>query len=106
MSSGIRGGNIFASGMIDVTFDAASVAANTVAEQAMTVTGIKTGDMVYVIKPTTTAGLGIVNARVSAADTVQVAFVNATGSAIDAGSEVYRVLWFRPEGGVSAAISA
>lgn len=106
MGTGIKGGNIFAFGVVDVVFDPASVATITTAEQAMTVTGVKPGDIVFVTKPTLTAGLAVAGARVSAADTVQVTFVNPTAGAIDAASETYRVFWFRPEGGVSAAISA
>lgn len=77
------------------TIDPASVAAATSAEQTFTVTGLTTGDKVLVSKPTATAGLGIVNARVSAADTLALTFMNATAGAIDAASESYTILAFR-----------
>jgi len=60
----------------------ASVAANTTAERTFTVTGLTTRDAVFVNKPTHQAGLGIVGARVSAADTLVIIFVNVTGLAI------------------------
>ena len=72
-----------------VTFNPSSVSANSTSEQTFTVSGANTNDVVVVNKPTHTAGLGIVNARVSAADTVAVTFMNTTGSAIDPPSETY-----------------
>lgn len=77
------------------TIDPASVAANTTAEQTFTVTGLTTSDVVFVNKPTATAGLGIVNARVTAANTLGITFSNNTGSPIDAASESYKVFAFR-----------
>lgn len=77
------------------TIDPASVAAATSAEQTFTVTGLTTADKVLVSKPTATAGLGIVNARVSAADTLALTFMNATAGAIDAASESYTIVAFR-----------
>jgi len=77
------------------TIDPASVAANTTAEQTFTVTGLTTADKVFVNKPTNTAGLGIVNVRVSAADTLAITFGNFTGLAIDAGSETYTITAIR-----------
>lgn len=74
-----------------VTINPASVSANTTSEQTFTVTGIKTDDMIYINKPTHTAGLGIVNARVSAKDTIEITFMNATGSPIDPPSEDYLI---------------
>lgn len=66
-----------------VTLSPAAVAANTTAEQAFTVAGVRADDMVIgVNKPTAQAGLGIVGARVSAENTVQITFSNNTGSSI------------------------
>lgn len=90
-------GNAANISVISATIDPASVAAATSAEQTFTVTGLKVGDQVAVSKPTATAGLGIVNARVSAADTLAITFMNATAGAIDAGSETYTILVVRPE---------
>lgn len=104
MSTGLKTGNVLGFGVAQVTFNPASVAAATTAEQTITVPGVKTTDMVFVSKPTLSAGLGIANARVSAADTVSVTFINATAAPIDAGSEVYTIMWVRAEslpGGVT-----
>lgn len=101
MSVGIIMGNAANISVIFTTINPASVAAATSAEQTFTVTGLKVGDCVEVTKPTATAGLGIVNARVSAADTLAITFMNATAGAIDAPAEVYTILVIRPEGGVA-----
>lgn len=83
--------------VITQSLDVAEVAANTTAEQDFTVTGLKTTDFVAVNKPSLSAGLGIVNARVKATDTLSITFVNATGTPIDPAAETYKILVFRPE---------
>jgi len=77
------------------TIDPASVAINTVAEQTFTVTGLTTGDKVVVNPPSLSAGLGIAGARVSAANTLAINFVNPTGAAIDQASGTWEVIAFR-----------
>lgn len=77
------------------SLDVASVAAITSAEQTFTVTGLTTDDRVFVNKPTLTAGLGVVNARVSAADTLALTFMNATAAAIDPAAEIYEIVAIR-----------
>ena len=73
----------------EVAVDVSSVAANTTSEQTVTVNGVATNDFVTVSKPTHSTGLGIVNIRVSAINTVAITFMNCTGSAIDPASETY-----------------
>lgn len=60
----------------------ASVASNTTAEQTVTVTGVVSGDMIIINKPTSQAGLAIVGVRASATNTVAITFGNDTGSPI------------------------
>jgi hypothetical protein len=98
MSNGIIDGNVKGIFLLQGTFDPASVATITTAEQTVTVTGVKVGDMVIAVKPTLTAGVGVLQARVSAADTVAVQFVNPTAGSVDAASETWNFLIFRPEG--------
>lgn len=75
-----------------VTISPAQVAANTTAEQTFTLKGLRVGDVVYVTKPTAQAGLGIVNVRVSATDTLAITFANNTASPITpTASEAYQV---------------
>jgi len=75
--------------------DPASVAANTTAEQTFTVKGLNTRDIPVVSKPSLTAGIGIVGARVSAKDTLAITFINATGSPVDPPQEDYYILAVR-----------
>lgn len=73
----------------EVTVTPTSVAANTTSEQTVTVTGVASNDFVTVNKPSHTTGIGIVNIRVTAANTVAITYMNSTGSAIVPASEKY-----------------
>lgn len=77
------------------SLDVASVAANTTAEQLFAVVGLTLADKVFVNKPSLTAGLGVVNARVSAVGQLAITFVNATAAAIDPVAETYAVVAMR-----------
>lgn len=78
--------------VLDVDIDPGTVGANTTKEVTATLQGLTTGTAVTVAKPTHSVGLGIVNARVSAKDTLAVTFMNTTAAGISPGSETYRVL--------------
>jgi hypothetical protein len=80
---------------LSASLDVASVAANVSAEQTFTVAGLAVGDLVFVIKPALSAGLGIVNARVSAADTLAITFMNTTAAGIDPAAETYQIFVMR-----------
>ena len=80
--------------IVEQSLDVDEVAANTTAEQTFTVPGLRTKHVVVVNKPAADAGLGIVNARVSAADTLAITFVNATGTPIDPAAETYKIIAF------------
>lgn len=95
--SGIIMGNSAAIGVITQSIDVASVAANTTAEQTFTVPGLAVGDFVIVNKPSASAGLGICNARVSAANTLAITFNNNTASPIDPAAESYKIMYIRPD---------
>lgn len=83
---------------ITKTFDPAAVATITTAEQDVTIEGVKVGDIVIAVnKPSLTTGVGIVNARVKAADTVSIQFVNPTLGSVDPASETYTFVIGRPE---------
>lgn len=68
-----------------------SVSANSTSEQSFTVTGLLESQPVFVSKPSHQSGLGIVNARASAANTLNITFVNVTGSPITPTSETYLI---------------
>lgn len=101
-------GNVQKMGIFSLAITPSSVAANTTAEQTFAATGIGllTTDNVDVSKPTFQAGLGIVNVRVSAADTLAITYVNATASPITPTAETYQVAvtriqpnWTKPASG-------
>jgi hypothetical protein len=84
-------------GVVQVTFDPAALGAGpSVAEQTVTVPGVKPGDLVFAVKPTLTATMFSAQARVSAANTVELTLV-ATAGTPNAGSETWTFFWFRPE---------
>ena len=68
-----------------------SVAANVMAEQTFTVTGLIAGTPVWVNKPSAQAGLGIAGVRVSAANTLAINYINTTANAITPAAETYVV---------------
>jgi hypothetical protein len=80
--SEIPRGNISGNWLTTITISPSSVAPNTTAEQTFTVSGLQLGDYCEVNKPSHQNGLGITNSRVSAANTLAIAFVNATASTI------------------------
>lgn len=84
-------------GVFSLTIDVASVATITTAEQTFTLKGVKAGDYVAVSKPSSTTGVAVGSARVSATDTIAIQFVNPTAGAVDPVSETYLVFWCRPE---------
>lgn len=77
------------------TITPASVATVTVAEQTFTVTGLTTADTVVVNPAAISNAVGIVGARVSAADTLAVRFVNPTAGALTPTAGTWTILAFR-----------
>jgi hypothetical protein len=74
----IRGAGTY---KLTATLSPAIVAANTTAEQCFTVTGVRSGDLLQVNKPTAQAGLDIVGVR-AVATTACITFTNATAAPI------------------------
>lgn len=97
-------GNTAVEALLVLTISPAAVAANTTVEQTFTVSGLLPGDFVEMNKPTAQAGLGIVNTRVSALNTLAITFVNATGATVTpTANEVYQMCITRP---LAAAFTA
>lgn len=87
--SDISLGNLQLDMLLAVSLTPVSVAANTTAEQTFTVNGLIVGDFVLVQRATSQAGLGIVGARVSAANTLAVTYVNASAGPLVPTAEQY-----------------
>lgn len=77
------------------TLNPSSVSANSESAQTFTVSGLKTADIIQVEKPSHTSNLSVMQARVSADDTLQIVFRNFSGSPIDPPSEDYRIVIVR-----------
>lgn len=84
---------------VQVALSPAKVETATGAEQTFTVKGLRTSDVILsVSKPTVQTGLFVANARVSAADTLALQFVNATVASITpTAGETYTICGLRPE---------
>lgn len=76
------------------TITPGSVAAAVAAEQTFTVTGLRTTDAVHVIPAATGNATGVASARVSAANTLAITFVNPTAGALTPGAGTYTILAF------------
>ena len=88
MSTSIPRGNILKLFAVAITADVTSRTANTTTEFDFTVPGVLVGDIVVAVtKPSLSAGIGVVNARVKSDNTVAVSFVDATGAGVDPASE-------------------
>lgn len=101
-------GNVQKLGVFSLALTPASVAANETAEQTFSATGIglQVGDVIVLNKPSAQAGLGIVNVRVSALDTLAITYANVTASPITPTAETYLVgvmrvqsNWVKPASG-------
>lgn len=101
MPSMLPYGNINKLNLIQISWSPAQVAANTSAEQTVTVPGVIVGQdfCLESLKPTVQAGLSVAGGRVSAANTVSVLFVNSTAAPITpTASEAYTFLIGRRDG--------
>lgn len=74
---GLRGFN-----MITTVLTPAAVAANSTVEQLFTVTGVRTSELVQIMKPTLNAGVDIVGCRVAANNQIGVTFCNVTAAVV------------------------
>lgn len=98
MATTIPRGNLLKVFCVTVSIDVTSKSANTTGEQDITVNGVQANDIVLAVnKPSHSAGLGIVNARVKSANTISVTFGNFMGVAIDPSAESYTFVLGRPE---------
>jgi hypothetical protein len=94
----ISRGNLVASWLMGPTLTPVLVAQATTAEQDFTVKGLQVGDFVNVVANVAqTAGIGIANARVKAADTLTIGFSNSTAGGLTPAAGVYLVMLDRAE---------
>jgi len=97
-SATIARGNILEHAILSIKLSPASVANATSAEQTFAVRGLRTTDFIDISKPTSQAGLAVVNARVSAKDVLAITFMNCTAATITpTANEFYSMIIKRPE---------
>lgn len=97
-STTICRGNIATSFLIGPSLTPVAVAQATTAEQSFTIQGLQTNDMVDVYASSAqTAGIGIVNSRVSAANTLQIGFANTTAGSLTPVAGIYLICITRAE---------
>jgi len=102
MTVGIINGNTYGSYIISASLTPSSVSTVTAPTQTFTVTGLRTGDFVQVNPPSQTAGVSLAAARVSAADTLALTFVNPTAGSLTPAAGTYIIKVDRPEANTAA----
>lgn len=97
--AGVITGNVQSLSVVSVTLSPTIVNTITAGEQTFTVPGVLATDVVLSVnKPSAQAGLGIAGARVTAANTVGITFVNPTaGNITPTASETYKFILARPD---------
>lgn len=98
MSVGIIAGNAASITILTASLTPAEVSTITAPAQTFTVPGLKLGDGVVVNPPGQTAGVAIANARVSAANTLSIQFVNPTVGALTPAAGLHTITVFRYDG--------
>lgn len=98
MSEGITQGNAKGVFVVKASLTPAQVNTVTAPEQTFTVPGVKLGDAVFVSPPAHQAGVAPVATRVTAANTVGIAFANPTGGNVTPPAGEYLFTVVRPSG--------
>lgn len=102
MSNGILMGNTWGNYLVTESLTPTSITAATTASQTFTLPGLKVTDFVDVGGPAPTAGTGIVGSRCSAANTLQIDFINTTAGTLTPVAGAYGITISRPTGGQPA----
>lgn len=108
MTTQIARGNLNKLVALTPTLTSVAVATITSAEQSYTVPGLLVGDIVVSVnRPNNTpVGVGIVNARVSAANTLALTWVNPTAGSVTPGAGVFSLVIGRPDGPLPTVFNA
>ena len=89
--------NIDKFGIITRTIDPGTISQSTTNEHTFSIEGLLAGDWIYVNKPTHTANVGIIGARVAGTNLVAIQFINRSGADVNPASESYTFFWVRPD---------
>jgi len=77
------------------SYNPASVAAGATGVGTVTITGLKTTDLIFLIPPNLAAGLVYAGHRISANNTLEIRLANVTGVAIDDTAKTWRYFAIR-----------
>ena len=101
-------GNIVKMFALSPTLTSVAVATITTAEQTYTVPGLLVGDIIVAAQrpANSPVGVGVVNARVSAANTLALTWVNPTAGSVTPAAAAFQILVARPEGSLPAIFNA
>lgn len=106
MTTGILSGNVSGAFLVTASLTPAEVATIVAVEQTFTVNGVKVGDGITVSPPGITSGVAPVCARVTAADTVGITFINPTAGNVTPLAGDYTFAVVRSESGAGASIAS
>lgn len=96
-------GNVQSTFLLTISLTPAATAATTTLEQTFTVPGLQVGDQISGISPqfALTTQVDIINARVSAANTLALAFSNVTAGSLTYPSGTFYIEVNRPVAGMT-----
>jgi len=96
-------GNVQSTFLLTISLTPAATAATTTLEQTFTVPGLQVGDQISGISPqfALTTQVDIINARVSAANTLALAFSNVTAGSLTYPSGTFYIEVNRPLAGLT-----
>ena len=96
-------GNVQSTFLLTISLTPAATAATTTLEQTFTVPGLQVGDQISGISPqfAVTTQVDIINARVSAANTLALAFSNVTAGSLTYPSGTFYIEVNRPLAGLT-----
>lgn len=97
MSVTVTTGNILGAAVVSVSIAPVATAQNATVEQSFTVPGVRVGDFVEATAPGVTSGIALSQSRVTAVNTVAIAFTNATSGSLTAPVGAYQFMILRPE---------
>jgi len=103
-------GNILAEGNVDkakligpISYNPASLGAQTSREDQIVVSGIMPGDLIFGVKITHDAGFVMCTCRAGTSpDRIAMTFANVTAAPIDPGNQSFYFLVVRPDAGLTA----
>lgn len=91
-------GNMQNLAMVSLAISVSAISANAIEEKSFPLPGVKLGDIIFGISTTLPASVGVVGARVSAANVANITFFNNTAAPVTPSTSViFNLLIARPD---------